>query len=120
MENGEGDNGERWPIALPCNQAAFRGTGLGSSWGCGIKKARPRNEIELHADVACFVLMPKISRLRVSETNLNAKITPQAQPISIKARVAIRLQFYCWARLTPLACGLPTRLPNLMAWLLAS
>jgi hypothetical protein len=31
-------------------------------------------------------------RLRASETNLKAKVTPQAQSTSIKARVAIRYQ----------------------------
>ena len=43
--------------------------------------------------------MPKIRRLRASETTFKAKVTPQAQPISINGRVVIRLHFDCYMRL---------------------
>jgi len=36
-------------------------------------------------------LTPPITRLRASKATFNAKVTPQAQPISKKRRIAIRV-----------------------------
>ncbi len=39
---------------------------------------------------------PKLTRLRASKDAFDANATPQAQPISNKRSLAIRVEFYCW------------------------
>ena len=39
-------------------------------------------------------LTPKIMRLQVGEATFEARITPQAQPISKNGRIAIRVHFF--------------------------
>jgi len=55
----------------------------------GRKNGRPFDEGESGVVEGSRTL--EITRLRASETNLNANVPPQAQPVSIKRCIAIRV-----------------------------